>query len=324
MQNGAQDSEEELRISERRHRLLAEHANDVIWTMGVDASITYVSPAVEAMRGITPAEAMAQSIDQIHPPESAARSVGYFTELYARLEQGLEPHEFRGELEYYCKDGSTVWTDVQVIPHIDDAGALIEILGVTRDISDRKRHEDELQAARDATAAANEALSQANRELERLAMTDDLTGLWNRRQAFQRGEEEIRRAQRSGDPLSLLLIDLDRFKSVNDTMGHVRGDGVLIDTARILSASIREVDLVARWGGEEFLVLAPATSAEDAELLAERVRRAVETESRDPNVTVSIGLASWTAGDTLADLVQRADTALYAAKDSGRNTVRSA
>lgn len=124
--------------------------------------------------------------------------------------------------------------------------------------------------------------------------------------------------------MSLLLIDLDRFKSVNDTMGHVRGDGVLIDTARILSSSIREVDLVARWGGEEFLVLAPATSAEDAELLAERVRRAVETESRDPNVTVSIGLASWTAGDTLAELVQRADTALYAAKDSGRNTVRSA
>lgn len=316
------DAHEELRISEERHRLLAEHANDVVWTMGVDARITYVSPAVEAMRGITPEVAMAQTIDQIHPPESARRSVGYFTELYARIEQGLPPHEFRGELEYYCADGSTVWTDVQVIPHVDENGELIEILGVTRDISQRKRYEKELQAARDATEAANRALSQANAELARLAMTDDLTGLWNRRHALQRGEEEIRRAQRTDEPVSVLLIDLDRFKSVNDTWGHAAGDDVLRDTAEVLRSSVREVDLLARWGGEEFLVIAPTTGAEQATILAERVRKAVEVGSPRHNVTVSIGAATGAPGQPLVELLRRADTALYDAKAAGRNTVR--
>jgi PAS domain S-box-containing protein len=108
-------AEENLRISEERHRLLAENARDVVWTMSVDGRITYVSPSVEKMRGFTAAEAMLQSIEEIHPPASRAISLGYFTRLNARIQAGLPPESFRGELEYRCKDGSTIWTEVFVI-----------------------------------------------------------------------------------------------------------------------------------------------------------------------------------------------------------------
>ncbi len=153
-------AEKQLQISEERHRLLAENANDVIWTMSLDGRITYVSPAVERLRGFTPEEAMNQPLDEILTPDSAAISLAYWQELAARLQAGLPPPRFRGEYEYYCKDGSTVWTDVQVIPYVDANGQLVEILGVTRDFSDRKRHEEELKKAREAAEAANLAKSE--------------------------------------------------------------------------------------------------------------------------------------------------------------------
>ena len=128
----------ELRRSEERHRLLAENAWDVIWSMALDGSITYVSPAVEKVRGITPAEAMVQPLDQVNPPESAAKVEDYLVRLFAAIEHGSEPPVFRGEPEYYRKDGSIMTGELQVIPHVDADGTVVEILGVTRDISGRK------------------------------------------------------------------------------------------------------------------------------------------------------------------------------------------
>ena len=135
---------DELRVSEERHRLLAEAFNDVVWTMSIDGRITYVSPAVERMRGFTPEEAMAQPLEEIQTPESAAVTARYFSDLATRLAAGQLPEPFRGELEYYCKDGSTVWTEVEVIPRLGSDGQIAEILGVTRDISERKRAEEEV------------------------------------------------------------------------------------------------------------------------------------------------------------------------------------
>ncbi|MFZ4617950.1 MAG: sensor histidine kinase [Rectinemataceae bacterium] len=135
----------ELQISEERHRLLAENANDVIWTMSLDGRITYVSPSVERIRGFTPDEAMKQPLNEILTPDSVAIAVGYFEELAVRLKAGLPPQRFHTEYEYYCKGGSTIWTDVQVVPHIDSEDQLVELLGVTRDISERKRSEDAIR-----------------------------------------------------------------------------------------------------------------------------------------------------------------------------------
>ncbi len=139
--------EEKLRVSEERHRLLADNALDVVWTMGPDGSITYVSPSVEKLRGFTPEEAMRQPIEEIHPPASQAISLGYFTKLFADLQAGRPPERFRGELEYRCRDGSTVWTEVMAIPIAGPDGAIAEILGVSRDLSERKAAEQALREA---------------------------------------------------------------------------------------------------------------------------------------------------------------------------------
>lgn len=169
-----------------------------------------------------------------------------------------------------------------------------------------------------------DALRQANRELERIATTDSLTGVWNRHPMTQTLEHEIQTASRYGRTLSLLLLDVDHFKKVNDRYGHAVGDQVLQDLARTATEVIRDSDRFARWGGEEFLVLAPGTGADGAVELGERLRKAIQA-MRAPGVdrvTVSIGVASWEPGTSLDSLRVQADKALYAAKEGGRNQVR--
>jgi diguanylate cyclase (GGDEF)-like protein len=173
-------------------------------------------------------------------------------------------------------------------------------------------------------------LDEARREQERLAVTDVLTGLYNRRFITEMLSIEVDRAHRSRRSVSLVAIDIDRFKRINDTSGHAAGDAVLVEVARRLSAALRSSDVLARVGGEEFLVLAHDTEAEAVLELAERLRLAVR---RSPipvpgtgpvTVTVSAGVASIGDGDTAETLAQRADRGLYAAKEAGRDRVMEA
>lgn len=136
---------ETLRVSEERHRLLAENALDVIWAMAPDGRITYISPSVERLRGFTVAEAMGQSLEEILTPASAAASAAYFMDMLGELAAGRVPAPYRGEQEYRHKDGSTVWCDVMAYPILADDGSLVELLGVSRDLSERRRHEAELR-----------------------------------------------------------------------------------------------------------------------------------------------------------------------------------
>ena len=318
-------AEELLKVSEERHRLLAEHANDVIWTMSADGAITYVSPAVESMRGFTPEEAMNQTIEQIHPPDSQAISLGYFNRLAVALQEGSPAEEFRCELEYYCKDGSTVWTDVQVIPHLGPDGELLEILGVSRDISQRKTHERELEEARLEAEVANEALTRANEMLRQQALTDDLTGSYNRRHGRDLLPSATAGTTWAGMPRPLVMIDIDCFKKVNDDHGHHTGDQVLVDLTRRISAQIRDTDILARWGGDEFIVMMPLCDVDGATVAAEKIREAVASEpfTDAGTVTVSIGVAQASEDRRLEQWVARADSALYEAKSAGRNRVET-
>jgi len=137
--------EEELRMNEERYRLLAENARDVIWTMNLDGTITYISPSVERLRGFTVEEAMNQPLDKILTPDSQAISVGYVQRLYAAFVAGLPLPDFRGELEYYCKDGSTLWTECLTYPVLGSDGSSLTMLGVSRDITERKKMEEALR-----------------------------------------------------------------------------------------------------------------------------------------------------------------------------------
>lgn len=166
-------------------------------------------------------------------------------------------------------------------------------------------------------------LEKANVTLEALARLDGLTGLLNRRTFNERLEEEFRRAARYALPLSVIMIDVDHFKSFNDQFGHPAGDAVLKATAATLLVESRNTDFVARYGGEEFVVLLPNTELQEAALVAERIRRAIEeTPSPKRRVTASLGVAALSQGfDGGSALVAAADQALYASKAGGRNRV---
>ncbi|HPB75450.1 MAG TPA: diguanylate cyclase, partial [Chromatiaceae bacterium] len=319
-------AEEQLRISEERHRLLAENALDVIWTLEPDGTLSYLSPAVEKLRGFTPAEALRQAPEEVLTPASLANFRRYFGKVQTWVRSGLPLEPFRSELEYYCRDGSTVWGEVMVYPQQDTDGRLRQFLGVSRDISERKRHELEMRQARDLTEQANQALQAANEELQRLAITDTLTGVWNRRHFEQVVAAEIQRNRRYGEPLSLLLFDIDHFKAINDTHGHLVGDQVLIGLCHRVREHLRGVDVLARWGGEEFVVLLPHCDGPQAQRLAEKLRALIAAEPFPGagRVTSSFGVAEFRPPESADAWLNRADDALYQAKSAGRNRVWAA
>jgi len=165
------------------------------------------------------------------------------------------------------------------------------------------------------------------REYKRNAMIDGLTTLYNRRWLDEALPRFVTRYGRSGESLAIVLVDVDHFKSFNDTYGHPVGDHVLAEVAKTLLGSIRPTDLIARYGGEEFIVILPDTDAKGGRIVAERLRVAVSQiklgppAGRDRRITISCGGASLVPGESVADLVARADEALYNAKNSGRNRV---
>jgi len=174
--------------------------------------------------------------------------------------------------------------------------------------------------------ALQDRLVSANERLATQALTDDLTGLANRRGGAQELERTVALATRHGHVLALARVDIDRFKDINDTLGHQAGDRVLAEVARRLTGAVRGGDKLARWGGDEFVAILPDTDRAGALRAAERLRAAVaatpvSVEGGEAEVTISVGWAHW-SGDTPDDLLARADRSLYQAKDTGRNAVR--
>lgn len=218
---------------------------------------------------------------------------------------GIHVWEFKNEISqrwYQCRDQAITWTDGQL--------ARLEI---ATDITDRKNIEM--------------ALQKAQQNAEALSLQDELTGLNNRRAFFQIGGQFLKQAQRHQSPMAAVMFDLDHFKQINDSHGHEAGDTVLREVGKILLANVRESDIAARVGGEEFAVLLPSTSQALAMDLAERLRltlQELQIHYRQTvlQVTASIGVAMLSADDgQLEPLLSRADEAMYISKTEGRNKV---
>lgn len=162
-------------------------------------------------------------------------------------------------------------------------------------------------------------------EITKKAFHDGLTGVYNRNKFDEILEDEIKRATRYSTNFSCALIDIDNFKNFNDTYGHLVGDEILITIAQCINAQVRETDTFARWGGEEFVLLFPDTSLEDAKIIAHKLRLTVEKAQHATagNVTASFGLTEFIKDDTIESIIKRCDDALYDAKESGRNCIRS-
>lgn len=286
--------EEQLRVFHRAF----EHSASAVLITNLAGEIEYVNPAYERITGYTSAEAVGKRPNIVR---SGLQTADFYADLWATIQRG---HVWRGEITNVRKNGEVYWEQMTIAPIKDPQGRASHYVAVKEDITDRKRSEQ---------------------ELERLASTDPLTGLSNRRHLFDNAETLLRAAARSPAPMSALMVDIDHFKNVNDKLGHAAGDTVLQEIAVRLGQNLRSGDLLGRVGGEEFAILLPATGADAARGVAERLRLAVSGApialgSGEVTVTISLGVAVLAGpAATMEKLLRRADEALYAAKRGGRN-----
>ncbi len=302
-------AEEALRASEEKFRSLVETTSDFVWEVDCNGVYTYVSPRVRDLLGFTPEEVVGKTAFDLMPPDEARRVAGAFTSLVA----GRQPIVALENVNRH-KDGHLVVLETSATPFFQPDGSLGGYRGIDRDITERKRIEAERV--------------QLMKQLDELASHDGLTGLYNHRMFYKLLEDELARAKRFKHPVSLLMIDIDHFKQVNDTYGHQAGDAIIKGLGNLLGRQARTIDRVCRYGGEEITVILAETENTAALGIAERLRAAVEQESFDignshiVHITVSIGFAAWPAHAATGDeLVSAADAAMYAAKQAGRNRV---
>ena len=297
-------------VTDMRFRLLAEHSIDLIVAVDADLAIRYASPATSPMLGCQPAGLYGHTLAELFVPEDRAAFIArHFTR---NAQRGSNVPDLFRVLRH---DGSTLWVEARVAP-LPPGNGLGDYLVTLRDADQRKRAED--------------SLGKVNAELSALASTDALTNLPNRRQFDATLHKEWYRALRDGTPLSLLMIDVDRFKPLNDRFGHQIGDAFLALVGQVIRDNVRRAgDMAARYGGEEFAVVLPSTAAAGALEIAEIMRRAVaEADTRGIveggyplSVSIGVGAAVALAGGGSASLVHSADAALYQAKRNGRNRV---
>jgi diguanylate cyclase (GGDEF)-like protein/hemerythrin-like metal-binding protein/PAS domain S-box-containing protein len=294
-----------LNESERRFRQLAEQAPTMLWFAGVSGAREFVNREWTEFIGLTETEMKATDWSLFLHHDDRQRYRFFLDERLLRHDAGL--------IEYRigAKDGHMKWVVERVMPRLD-GDRFVGLIGADTDIT----------AMKETTATLEKLVAQRTEQLERLVNSDSLTGLLNRRAFDERLDLEIHRAQRYNRPLSLLFIDIDHFKLVNDRHGHVIGDEVLRVMATILGNGLRATDAACRYGGEEFVVILVETDKLEALSIAERLRVAAENTKLAQlaeSTTISIGISSLHSEDLAVDLIQRADDSMYIAKKNGRN-----
>lgn len=314
-------AENQLKQNEERLQTVMDNVLESIITIDRHGIMQSVNPSTEQIFGYLPAEIIGQNVKMLMPEPNRSAHDQYL-ENYHRTGEARIMGSGR-EVEGRRKDGIIFPLELSVT-EISTGGQTLYV-GVLRDITERKQHEVALLKARAELQRANEKLLEQTR-------TDALTGIANRRYFDETLDLEIRRAGRAADTfLSLILCDIDHFKLYNDTYGHIAGDQCLQQVAAVIASMFKRAgDVAARYGGEEFAVIMPATDAENAGIIAERLRQALweraipHTASRTVDrLTLSIGVATLAPGEviTAQKFTTMADEALYMAKANGRNRV---
>ncbi len=293
--------EQELREREGVLSAITDSVHDAIIMIDKRGRVVFWNPATEQLLGYAPAEILGQDLHQLFLLNR---------ELRQKHEQAFRQFQATGqgslmgkntELKCRRKDGQEIYVEVSLsaVRIKDDWHAV----GILRDISERKKMEDQLY---------------------RLSITDPLTEVYNRRYFSNKLNEEIERTRRTGRTFSLVMLDLDHFKSVNDRFGHAVGDSVLKTIASAIRSRIRTTDILARWGGEEFTILLPETQENKAACLAEELRTNIGSLviPEVGQVTASFGITEYVPSDTVDTIILRADRMTYEAKSFGRNCIR--
>jgi diguanylate cyclase (GGDEF)-like protein/PAS domain S-box-containing protein len=283
-----------------------------------DKPLVYVNPAFERLTGYRPEEVLGRDCCFLLGTDTQQEGLQVIGNALRTGSSCMTT------LRSYRKDGSQFWNQLTLAPIVNRMGHITHFVGTLSDVTARMQAEQQL-------LEKHRQLERTKRMLETLALKDSLTGLYNRRHFGEQLDREWNRARREQLPLSLLMIDIDRFKDFNDTYGHLAGDRCLSAVAEAVRRCFaRGSDLVARYGGEEFVVLAPGVERKQAPERAELLRQAIADLEIDAgpedgltSVTVSIGVATVVPGQRTVpeDLLVAADRALYQAKHQGRDRV---
>lgn len=313
------------------HTIL-ELVSDGIWDWNANTGFVYRNPGWYAMLGYPP-----HSLDNtvltwesvIHPDD--------YPQVMALFDDHLQQRSHHYQAEYRCRtrDGSWMWIEDRgyVIARNPD-GTVARMIGAHRSIDDKKRLFEQLERRNKSLEAVIQErtleLSRVNHQLQiqldenrRLAETDALTRVANRYRLEQALPLACERAQRFREPLSLIAMDVDDFKDINDRYGHAFGDAALVQVVQAVKRCERDGDLLARWGGDEFIMILPNTSLADACLMAETIRRSLSDllPVGDFQVTMSFGVVQRRGDEQHTMLLDRADQALYRSKVAGKNVI---
>ncbi|HEY1534526.1 MAG TPA: diguanylate cyclase [Polyangiaceae bacterium] len=296
---------EELATSEEYFRLLAENSSDLIRTHDLNANLLYVSPSVERMLGYTQEEFMTFApLALVHPDDRDM--------LAPDPEWPISERHKYAPLEYRIlhKDGSYRWLEISFASRRDADGNVNGVQSSARDVTDRR--------------LAQQRLTTQAEQLRKLSLHDELTGLYNRRGWLELARQGLRLAIREKRPAAVIFADLNGMKQINDLHGHEEGDQALKDTARILRGACREADVVARFGGDEFVVFALGFEDTGLEALRSRTQGAIAEQNlsgvRPFRLSLSVGAAFFQPDqpETVEDLLDRADAEMYARKRARR------
>jgi diguanylate cyclase (GGDEF)-like protein/PAS domain S-box-containing protein len=275
---------------------VVEQIDDSVLITDKKGTITYANKAFFDHSGYTKDDVLGSTPSIL---KSGKYDDAFYKNMWATILRG---DIYKGILINKKKNGDIFYEKKTITPFRDDQNNLIGFVSTGKDVT---------------------LETMMHQEMEYVASIDKLTGIYNRHKFEELFSLEAERTRRFSSPLSLILLDIDHFKSVNDTYGHDTGDDVLKHLCSIIKSNIRQIDIFARWGGEEFLILSPGTNLTEVKMFAEKLRLAVEEASfpRVNNITISIGLSEFEADDTFSNLFKRADKALYFAKNNGRNQV---
>lgn len=312
---------ETLSKSEAHFRMMTESAADVVWRLDSGYRFTYISPSDEKLRGYCADEVIGQHVFEMFDEEGIALIKKAAQRRHESVRSGEPLSDITFEAKHRCKDGGWIWGEICSTPELDCHGKIIGFYGISREITERKQRHDQVR---------------------QLAFYDPLTRLPNRHLLNDRLSQTMAVSKRKSIYGALMFLDLDNFKPINDTHGHRTGDLLLVEVAQRLIRCMREVDTVARFGGDEFIVVLSelktdeAQSLKQAYIVAEKIRTTLaqpyqitvnydDKTSRtiEHSFTVSIGVALFLGqDDSLDDLLKRADISMYRAKGSKGNSIR--